>query len=86
MVHIFSTTEILERARQRREIIDRALGGNPEMMAKYLNEKKKRQEDRLMHLSADIMSLQHSAMDVSNTMSRVSDIKTDGNETEMSMR
>lgn len=86
MVHIFSTTEILERARQRREIIDRALGGNPEMMAKYLAEKKKRQEDRLMHLSADIMSLQQSAMDASNTMSRVSDIKTDGNETEMSMR
>lgn len=82
-MHIFSNTEILERARQRREIIDRALGGNPEMMAKYLSEKKKRQEDRLMHLSADIVSLQQSAMD---TMSRVSDIKTDGNETSMSIR
>lgn len=59
-VHLLTSTEILERARQRREIIDRALGGNPDMMTKYLKEKQKRQAEKLSHLSADILSLQQS--------------------------
>lgn len=76
MIHDFTASEILERARQRREIIDRALGGNPFMMEKYLKEKQRRQMDRMHHLSAD-MSLQQLSQDRSNTMSLMSDFKID---------
>lgn len=58
--------EILERARQRREIIDRALGGNPSMMNKYMKDKQKRQADKMSHLGADILSLQRSRTTVSS--------------------
>lgn len=76
MSHDFTANEILERARQRREIIDRALGGNPAKMEQYLKQKQRRHTDRLNHLSADI-SLNQSQMDRSNTMSLMSDFKMD---------
>lgn len=76
MSHDFTANEILERARQRREIIDRALGGNPAKMEQYLKQKQRRQTDRMNHLSADI-SLNQSQLDRSNTMSLMSDFKMD---------
>uniref|UniRef100_A0A336M1S0 CSON008647 protein n=1 Tax=Culicoides sonorensis TaxID=179676 RepID=A0A336M1S0_CULSO len=72
MTHEFSATEILERARQRREIIDRALGGNPAKMEQYLKEKQRRHADRMHHLGADM-----SQTDRSNTLSLMSDFKMD---------
>lgn len=76
MSHDFTANEILERARQRREIIDRALGGNPAKMEQYLKQKQRRHAERLNHLSADI-SFNQSQMDRSNTMSFMSDFKMD---------
>ncbi|XP_063697460.1 dynein axonemal intermediate chain 3 [Culicoides brevitarsis] len=76
LCHDATANEILERARQRREIIDRALGGNPAKMEQYLKQRQRRLNDRMHHLSADI-SLNQSQMDRSNTMSLMSDFKMD---------